>query len=343
MGKKRAIIYGTGHRGRMMLELINNLENFEVVGIIDGDTNKHGQKFYDYVIQEPQAILELKFDCILVASVFFDEIKEKLRCFLSEIQLELVVDAKITLEKYYIEKELRKQGFIYDETPNRIINQNEKIVIYTALFGNYDDLLEPEYIDDNIDYICFTDNDKLTSKVWKIVYVDEAYECSNRAAKIYKILPHRYFGKYDWSIWVDATYKIHKDLRFLLNNFMGRENILFFPHNQRNCCYIESEVCINKRLDDADVITKQMNRYRDEGYPKHNGLICGSCIIRKHNDPEIVRLMETWWNEILIGSRRDQLSFNYASWKCNKKYHLINLNFDNNLYFTINAHKNTGR
>ena len=33
-----------------------------------------------------------------------------------------------------------------------------KKVIYTAIFGDYDNLVEPYYIPDGFDFICFTDN-----------------------------------------------------------------------------------------------------------------------------------------------------------------------------------------
>lgn len=43
--------------------------------------------------------------------------------------------------------------------------------------------------------------------------------------------------------------------------------------------------------------------------------------------------MEAWKNEILIGSHRDQLSFNYVLWKLNEKIKSINLNLISNPYF----------
>ena len=42
-------------------------------------------------------------------------------------------------------------------------------------------------------------------------------------------------------------------------------------------------------------------------------------ILRRHTDA-IRRLNEAWWNEIVRGSRRDQLSFNYVAWKLGLSY-----------------------
>ena len=40
----------------------------------------------------------------------------------------------------------------------------KKIVIYTALFGNYDVLSSPINLSKDFDYICFTDKPKKNSK-----------------------------------------------------------------------------------------------------------------------------------------------------------------------------------
>ena len=42
----------------------------------------------------------------------------------------------------------------------------EKICVYTCITGNYDDLKEVKVKEDNIDYICFTNNKGLSSNSW---------------------------------------------------------------------------------------------------------------------------------------------------------------------------------
>ena len=65
--------------------------------------------------------------------------------------------------------------------------KNNKIAIYTAFTGDYDTLKEPEVIDENCDYICFTDNPNLESDTWKIIQMDESTLDNNRKAKQYNI------------------------------------------------------------------------------------------------------------------------------------------------------------
>ena len=47
----------------------------------------------------------------------------------------------------------KKQNAVFDK----------RIVVYTAITGNYDELKEPIFIDQNIDYVCFTNNKNIKS------------------------------------------------------------------------------------------------------------------------------------------------------------------------------------
>ena len=59
-------------------------------------------------------------------------------------------------------------------------------VIYTANIGGYDEVIEPDYIPDGWDLICFTDKD-LKSENWKIHKVLPLYEDDTRTARKYKL------------------------------------------------------------------------------------------------------------------------------------------------------------
>jgi hypothetical protein len=69
------------------------------------------------------------------------------------------------------------------------------------------------------------------------------------------------------------------------------------------------------RKDSAENINPQIERYKKEGFPKGYGLLQSNILIRKHNNEDCIRLMEAWSNEVMNGSHRDQLSFNYCCWK----------------------------
>lgn len=181
-----------------------------------------------------------------------------------------------------------------------------KQVVYTSIFGKYDRLMDPVKHSDNIDYICFTDSTDFSSDIWQIRSVSPAIENDPiRSARHYKICAHRYLSEYRYSLYIDGNARLMKipDIEKLLN---GKE-IALEPHRKRNCLYVEADVCKQRNLDKSDIIDKQINAYRRAGFPENAGLYASYMIAREHN--ALARSSERWWNSVLSGSRRDQISF----------------------------------
>lgn len=214
----------------------------------------------------------------------------------------------------------------------------KKNVIYTAITGNYDNLKEPKLISENFDYVCFTDNSNLKSKVWKIIQIDYYKNDLVKTARRYKILPHLYFSDYEYSIWIDGGFKIVGDIDEFIDTKMGNQNMMYFKHRVRNCIYDESKKCIDCKKDKESIIRSQMKKYKLEGYPRNEGLIESGVIVRKHNDTHVIKLMEDWWAEVDKFSKRDQLSFNFVAWKNHAEYVLLCENIVSNKYFRWISH-----
>ncbi len=219
---------------------------------------------------------------------------------------------------------------------------DENIVIYTSLFGQYEGLIPQPRIP-GIDYICLTDSD-LKSNTWDIVKCEPFLDDPTRDSRYRKICPHRIFKQYEISIFMDANFLIVGDVRELIDKYLSESNMLVFDHNKteydkRNCLYQEYNYMMEtgkktgNYKDNPEVMTKQVERYRKEGYPEDNGLISSAVLIRRHNEPDVIRTMNLWWDEICRGSKRDQLSFNYAAWKTGLKYHVFPDNPRENKYF----------
>ena len=225
-----------------------------------------------------------------------------------------------------------------------------KKVIYTTIFGGYDELTEPHFVPDGWDFICFTDTD-LKSKNWKIVKTTPFYNDNTRNAKQYKVLPHRHLSDYEYSIFIDGNMTIRNNPDELISNYLSNSNVAFFDHNKnlldpRDCIYKEAEIIFEfgrrngNYKDNPELIKSQMEKYISEGYPKDNGLITGMIIIRKHNEKDCVKVMEDWWTEIKYHSRRDQLSFNYVAWKNNTNFnYLPGDSRDNKWFVSLGKHK----
>ncbi|OUU79371.1 MAG: hypothetical protein CBC38_04925 [Gammaproteobacteria bacterium TMED78] len=228
-----------------------------------------------------------------------------------------------------------------------------KKVIYTTIFGGYDNLVEPHYKPEGWDFICFTDVD-LKSDTWKIVKKPLVYTDNTRTAKRFKVLPHEYLDKYDYSIFIDGNMTIRNNPDDLIDKYLSNSNVAFFDHSQNildsnNCAYKEADYIFylgqknnGNYKDNPVLIQNQMNRYKKEKYPENNGLITGMVILRKHNKTDCKKVMSKWWEEIKYNSKRDQLSFNYSAWKTGVKFNYMDGDSRDNKYF-ISLGKHTGK
>ena len=216
-------------------------------------------------------------------------------------------------------------------------------VIFTTIFEDYDNLIEPAVILNDWDYICFTESN-LKSKIWEVKKINRLYNDPKKENAFYKLLPHRFLSEYEYSIYIDGNILIRGNINELINNYLINNNIAMLNHeftknDNRNCIYDEAKAILsaNKKdfLDDPQIINNQINKYKLDKYPANNGLICGGEIIRRHNEKDVVGTMEYWWSEVKNGSRRDQLSFNYSAWKTNLSFSWINVDVRDNKYFLL--------
>ena len=221
--------------------------------------------------------------------------------------------------------------------------KTKKNVVYTVITKGYEYLLDPLVISNDFDYICFTDDDSFKSDIWQIRPLpnDVVNLDNTRKNRKIKLLPHRYLDEYDWSIYIDGNYRIKTDVSLWIEPLID-SNLTFFAmqHDRlRNCTYKEAHMCILYKKDLTEVIMKQMKKYRSEGFPDEQGLTGNSLIIRKHNDINLIKVNEVWWNELKSHSRRDQLSFIYSCWKEGFKYGILPGNSRENNYYEYGDHK----
>ena len=197
-------------------------------------------------------------------------------------------------------------------------NDMNKKVVYTCITGGYDTLSNPKHVTSGFDYICFTDNKEIRSDVWEIRRLPKEVENLSNVKKqrFVKINPHLLLKEYDISIWVDGNVVLKGDLNKFVSNTVKDDCSVYVPkHPSRNCLYAESNAVVRMKKDKSEITNPQMDRYKAEGFPKNYGLLQSNILLRKHNESDCIKLMEDWFNEVKNGSHRDQLSFNYVSWK----------------------------
>lgn len=180
-----------------------------------------------------------------------------------------------------------------------------KKVCVVPIFGDYDNLKDPTFINDDWKYICISDKHQ-KSNVWKTkIFKNDTLTNKQKSGYVLTQL-HRLLD-YDIAIVVGGQIQINTDL----NNYIFDEDFVTLDHPSRNCIYKEAQACILLDKDNPKMIAKQMYKYLEEGYPVNNGMIQTGITIRRDNN--LIRtFMNRWWYEIETYSQRDQLSFNYV-------------------------------
>jgi hypothetical protein len=180
--------------------------------------------------------------------------------------------------------------------------------IYTAIFGNYDDLKEPEVITKGWRYICFTDQD-FKSDVWDIVKVP-VMECGPaKTARYYKIMFHKHIES-EFSIWIDGTFVINTDLDKWWQRFQAPFTAVKHPFD--NCIYVDAYACLASGRGEKSMLERQVALYKALKIPKNNGLIASGVLMRQ-KIKVVTKFCDTWWEHVRRWSNRDQVAYGYAN------------------------------
>lgn len=216
----------------------------------------------------------------------------------------------------------------------------KKWVIYTALFGDYDKIVDPDQLWEEFDFICFTDQKGLRSPIWQFVNVASEGESSVLLNRKYKMLPHLFLSQYEVSLYLDVNIKPLKNPREFIERELLEKDFLLPRHSVRECVYEEAKECIIFKKSGLEETISQISRYKKDGFPRKFGLSENGILFRRHNLPLIKSLMEQWWIEFGQGSKRDQLSLPYIFWKNGKELPLGEFSADDRINFIKYPHKN---
>lgn len=177
-------------------------------------------------------------------------------------------------------------------------------IIYTSLFGNYEELKPVTVITPGWQYFCFTDQ-PVTSDTWQIIptKIESLPVTSARMAARYMKIKHPYIAEWDQSIWIDASFRIDTDLNEWWNKYF-KAPFTAPSHPLRDDWWSEIFSCIDSKRCDLDILRAQMEAYKH--LPRHAGVIQSGLLMRT---PESVPLCDAWWEELCKWSTRDQAAF----------------------------------
>lgn len=193
--------------------------------------------------------------------------------------------------------------------------RTEKKLLYTAMTAGYDSLNEIPQPVSNWDFICYTDNPSLSSDTWQIRLLNNELNLDPvRLSRQVKINNHLVDGGYDISVYIDANFRIRGDLDTFVEHVLPPgERFVMLLHPFHSSLREEVELCVRVGKDEESLLRSQYRHYVEEqGFDDPFPHVAGGMILRRPGHDDIRRLMQTWFDQLLRWSRRDQMAFNYA-------------------------------
>ena len=226
--------------------------------------------------------------------------------------------------------------------------------IYTVITGNYDTIKQPLVLTPGADYFLFTNNPHINEAgVWKVVHIP-SLNIGSRSEKEnnillsrrVKMLAHEYLPQgYDVSVYVDADMLQKESLNELLDTMADSSLMAACRHSY--CASIKEEIddLLDKCIVDALQIENQWQRYVEWGFEDNLGISENGVLIRRHNEPSVIELMELWWKEYQQGCLRDQVSLMLCMHRLGfmPYFQFIEENIRQNAYVDVMRHKEIGR
>lgn len=202
------------------------------------------------------------------------------------------------------------------------MSTSPKCVIYTAMVGGYDEIMQPKVVDDRFDYILFSNDIKEERVgVWQVRPIEYTNSDNTRICRYVKTHPEELLPGYEFSIWMDSNIRIMTSYVYERALELYTQGVLIASmcHPERDCIYDEAFEVMYIRYECEKLVVDWCHKLRKENYPRHNGLYETGVMFRKHNVSLIAETGVMWWDCIEKFSKRDQLSFNYVLWKLGVK------------------------
>lgn len=202
-------------------------------------------------------------------------------------------------------------------------------VVYTAVLGETDTLRDPSFLAPGVKYSCFTDR-PLTTSSWQRVEIPTARD-SVTAARHVKIMSAP--PEADFTLWIDSAFRLEVD-PVIFAPLLLRADLLAFRHPW--CSTLEDEICeiSGRGLVPEAVLKNQLSDYSQAGFPSDTPHSSTGFLVRR-NDLRTRTFNRTWWAELTRhGHPRDQMSFDYAAWRCGMRIHYLEGQYRDNPYAT---------
>lgn len=229
------------------------------------------------------------------------------------------------------------------KNPFSIVNNHRKrIAVVTGIFGDFDRLLpiDPCW-KDNADFYLFSDRKFANPGNWTQLHCNYDHHDPRRRARFIKTHLPTYFSSYDWVFWVDGNIMLCVDPKYMVQILEQSDSYFFsFKHPHRANVIHEAVACLKLGKDDFDVLSKHISQNISRPGMRAPLLFETGVSIMKPHDADVRKMCVLWWEAIMLGSKRDQLSLPLAVIETpNLKYSFLPDSLEKSVWFAKSGHK----
>ncbi len=196
-----------------------------------------------------------------------------------------------------------------------------KKAIYTCIIGAYDELMQPEVVDDSFDYILFVKRGMKTCDkmgVWQVRELEIDGEDNIVLSRFPKMLPHKVLPAYDYSVWMDGNIAIRSSSFYDAINQKIEQGVAYsgVKHPNKDCVYMDIEGCVHVKRDKTSNIFRALKFLLKVKFPTHYGMYENNIILRRNDSEKVQRFGQMWWELYQKYPRRDQFTAPYCLREC---------------------------
>jgi hypothetical protein len=190
-------------------------------------------------------------------------------------------------------------------------------VVYTALFGSYEALVEQPIATTlttlpGIDFICFSDVPR-ESASWRVVVVDPPVRGDTvRSARAIKILGHEVLRQYDEWLWIDNRVVLRASPEDVFDSWLTGFDLAIPLHDHRSSVAEEYQAVLRAGFDSPYRVREQLALVRRDLPSVLTEPPLWTGLMARRPSASVDKWAATWMAMVLLYSRRDQLSVNYA-------------------------------
>lgn len=188
------------------------------------------------------------------------------------------------------------------------------VVVYTALFGRYEQLNEqPVAASSDLPFVCFTDDPTLVSDSWDVRVVEPAFAADPvRSARRLKILGPPLDPSPTTTLWIDNSVVLTRPPELLLADWLADADFAAPLHSFRSRVVDEFEAVLHDERDDPARVNEQLSHYLASCPDVLEAPPLWTALLARRRNPAVEQMAEVWYQHVLRYSRRDQLSVQAA-------------------------------